>query len=92
MAITDHGPGIPYELHDHIFERFTQLDDAETRMTGGTGLGLSIVRGLTEAMGGGGGGGGGGGFEPTIGGGSTFTVALPQVMQVYDMQAPAASG
>ena len=53
VAITDHGPGIPYELHDHIFERFTQLDDAETRMTGGTGLGLSIVRGLTEAMGGG---------------------------------------
>ena len=38
---------------------------------GGAGLGLSIVRGLTETMG------GRVWFEPTVGGGATFTVALP---------------
>lgn len=72
MSVIDHGPGIPYELHDRIFERFTQAQRHETRAQGGTGLGLSIVRGLTEAMG------GRAWFEPTVGGGATFTVALPR--------------
>lgn len=71
LSVIDHGPGIPYELHDHIFDRFTQVAGHETRSKGGTGLGLSIVRGLTEAMG------GRVWFEPTIGGGATFTVGLP---------------
>ncbi len=71
LSVIDHGPGIPYELHDHIFDRFTQVAGHVTRGKGGTGLGLSIVRGLTEAMG------GRVWFEPTIGGGATFTVGLP---------------
>ena len=71
LSVIDHGPGIPYELHEHIFDRFTQVAGHETRSKGGTGLGLSIVRGLSEAMG------GRVWFEPTIGGGATFTVGLP---------------
>ncbi|MFC2177262.1 ATP-binding protein [Actinomycetota bacterium] len=71
LSVIDHGSGIPYELHDHIFDRFTQVAGHQTRSQGGTGLGLSIVRGLTEAMG------GRVWFEPTIGGGATFTVGLP---------------
>jgi signal transduction histidine kinase len=71
LSVIDHGPGIPYELHEHIFDRFTQVASHATRSKGGTGLGLSIVRGLTEAMG------GRVWFEPTIGGGATFTVGLP---------------
>lgn len=71
ISVVDHGPGIPYEFNDHIFERFTQVGPHETRVTGGTGLGLSIVRGLSEAMG------GRVWYEPTLGGGATFTVALP---------------
>jgi signal transduction histidine kinase len=71
ISVIDHGPGIPYELHEHIFEPFTQVNRHETRGSGGTGLGLSIVRGLSEAMG------GRVWFEPTVGGGATFTVALP---------------
>lgn len=71
ISIIDHGPGIPYDLHDHIFDRFTQIGHSATRAQGGTGLGLSIVRGLTEAMG------GRVWFEPTPGGGATFSVALP---------------
>jgi signal transduction histidine kinase len=71
LSVIDHGPGIPYEHHEHIFDRFTQIERRETRGYGGTGLGLSIVRGLSEAMG------GRTWFEPTVGGGATFTVALP---------------
>jgi len=43
----------------------------ETRSRGGSGLGLSIVRGLAEAMR------GRVWYEPTVGGGATFTVAIP---------------
>jgi len=72
LFVTDHGPGIPYDRREKIFERFTQLQSHETRSRGGIGLGLHIVRGLTEAMG------GTVWFEPTIGGGATFVVRLPR--------------
>ncbi len=71
ISVVDHGPGIPYEQHDRMFDRFTQLQPHATRSKGGAGLGLSIVRGLVEAMG------GRVWFEPTVGGGATFTVAIP---------------
>lgn len=71
VSVIDHGPGIPYEQHDRMFERFTQLQPHATRSKGGAGLGLSIVRGLVEAMN------GRVWFEPTVGGGATFTVAIP---------------
>lgn len=71
MSVIDHGPGIPYQMHDVIFDRFTQLQPHATRSRGGAGLGLSIVRGLAEAMD------GRVWFEPTVDGGATFTVALP---------------
>jgi K+-sensing histidine kinase KdpD len=76
VSVIDHGPGIPYELHEHIFEPFTQVGRHETRHVGGTGLGLSIVRGLSEAMG------GRVWYEPTVGGGATFTIALPMTATV----------
>lgn len=72
LSVVDHGPGIPYEKHDVIFEQFTQLQPHATRSKGGAGLGLSIVKGLAAAMD------GRVWFEPTVGGGATFTVALPQ--------------
>lgn len=71
ISIIDHGPGIAYEQHDVIFERFTQLQPHATRSRGGAGLGLSIVKGLVEAMD------GRVWYEPTPGGGATFTVAIP---------------
>lgn len=71
ISIIDHGPGIAYEQHDAIFERFTQLQPHATRSRGGAGLGLSIVKGLVEAMD------GRVWYEPTPGGGATFTVAIP---------------
>jgi len=73
ICVIDHGPGIPYEQHDRMFDRFTQLQPHATRSKGGAGLGLSIVRGLVEAMA------GRVWYEPTHGGGATFTVAIPAV-------------
>ncbi|HSM44564.1 MAG TPA: ATP-binding protein, partial [Acidimicrobiia bacterium] len=46
IAVVDHGPGIPEHARESIFERFTQLDQSDTRSRGGTGLGLSIVKSL----------------------------------------------
>jgi two-component system phosphate regulon sensor histidine kinase PhoR len=71
LSVLDHGPGISYEQHEVIFERFTQLQPHATRSKGGAGLGLSIVKGLVEAMN------GRVWYEPTLGGGATFTVAIP---------------
>lgn len=52
FIIRDTGIGIPQDMLEHIFERFTQVDSSETRKHGGTGLGLAIAKRLTELMGG----------------------------------------
>jgi PAS domain S-box-containing protein len=48
--VTDSGIGIPKEKHNYIFQRFTQIDDGNSRQQSGTGLGLAIVKGLLELM------------------------------------------
>jgi PAS domain S-box-containing protein len=50
--IHDTGMGIPEELQEKVFERFTQADIALTRNYEGSGLGLSICKGLIELLGG----------------------------------------
>jgi signal transduction histidine kinase len=52
LAVTDDGSGIPASERDRVFERFTRLDDARTRVTGGSGLGLAIAREIVEEHGG----------------------------------------
>jgi len=71
LRVVDHGPGIPLDQRQRIFERFTQIEASQTRSVGGTGLGLSIVRSLAEAMG------GRADVDETAGGGATFVVTLP---------------
>ncbi len=71
IAVVDHGPGIPEGERERAFERFTQVDQSDTRSKGGTGLGLSIVRSLAEVMN------GSVRVEETEGGGATFVVELP---------------
>jgi two-component system phosphate regulon sensor histidine kinase PhoR len=51
VSIRDHGPGVPDELTERIFERFYQVDAARTRGEG-TGLGLAICKHIVEAHGG----------------------------------------
>jgi signal transduction histidine kinase len=52
VRVEDTGPGIAPELFDHLFEPFTQGDNALTREQGGTGLGLAISQRLARLMGG----------------------------------------
>jgi len=52
LSIADHGPGLPGDLTEHIFERFYQIDSGRMRSSSGVGLGLSICRGFVEAHGG----------------------------------------
>ena len=52
VGVVDHGPGVPPEFHDRVFERFAQADSSARRAKGGTGLGLAICRSIVEAHGG----------------------------------------
>jgi two-component system, OmpR family, sensor kinase len=52
LSVQDDGPGLPPDLVDCVFERFTRGDSARTRESGGAGLGLSLVEAITTAHGG----------------------------------------
>ncbi len=71
VDVTDHGPGIPEEFRDRIFEKFSMADASDTRRRGGSGLGLAISKELIERMN------GALTFESTVGVGSTFSFVLP---------------
>lgn len=71
ITVRDHGPGVPMEFRDRIFQRFAQADTSTTREKGGTGLGLSISKAIVEQLR------GHIGFEPATGGGTTFFVEFP---------------
>ncbi|MEZ5416793.1 MAG: ATP-binding protein [Vicinamibacterales bacterium] len=70
LAVADHGPGIPPEDLDRVFERFYRVDKSRGR-PGGTGLGLAIVRHLAELHG------GSVAVANVPGGGARFDVRLP---------------
>jgi two-component system OmpR family sensor kinase len=52
LSVEDDGPGLPPQLADTAFERFTRGDSARTRAAGGVGLGLSLVEAISHAHGG----------------------------------------
>ncbi|WP_254868529.1 PAS domain-containing hybrid sensor histidine kinase/response regulator [Phaeobacter sp. HF9A] len=84
IEVEDTGIGIPNNKLEHIFERFSQADNAISRRFGGTGLGLSISRGLAQAMG------GDISVTSTPGQGSCFTVQLPLELSDEPALAPCA--
>jgi len=72
VAVTDTGPGMPFDVQERLFERFYQADPSRRGGAGrGTGLGLAIAREIVR------------GHAGTIqvksqeGRGSCFTVVLP---------------
>ncbi|MCB0912726.1 MAG: ATP-binding protein, partial [Propionibacteriaceae bacterium] len=54
ISVTDNGPGVPAEIRESVFERFTRADASRVRQAGGssTGLGLAIVSAVVNAHGG----------------------------------------
>jgi len=48
LEVVDHGPGVPDELKERIFEPFERVGDRHP----GVGLGLAVAKGFAEAMGG----------------------------------------
>ncbi len=52
IAITDHGPGIPSEQREHVFEKFATWRPDGYETASGSGLGLFMVRGIVQAHGG----------------------------------------
>lgn len=69
LRVADHGPGIPEDRRDQVFQPFQRLGDTDNDT--GLGLGLALARGFTEGM--------GGTIEvdDTPGGGLTVVVRLP---------------
>ena len=80
FRVSDHGPGIPLDMQESIFEKFRQVDASHTRSHGGTGLGLAICKDLAELIG------------ATValaskpGEGSTFFVDVPLTYREKELQ------
>lgn len=64
IEVRDHGPGVPPELAERIFDPYV------TAKSGGTGLGLALARQTVQMHG------GTIAVEPTPGGGATFVIRL----------------
>lgn len=52
LEVYDHGPGLPEDQFELVFQPFYRTDTARARSKGGTGLGLAIVRQIVEVHGG----------------------------------------
>jgi len=52
IKIRDHGPGIPEEMCESIFEPFVRVGEARDRQRGGYGLGLAIAKSAIHLHGG----------------------------------------
>jgi len=52
VRVDDDGPGIPAELRERLFERFTRGDASRNHAAGSTGLGLAIANAVVHAHGG----------------------------------------
>jgi signal transduction histidine kinase len=68
VSVRDHGPGIPPDAHELIFEKFGRVSGADQP---GAGLGLFIARSIAEAHG------GTLEVESETGQGATFVLRLP---------------
>jgi signal transduction histidine kinase len=69
--VRDTGKGISPSMHDIIFQRFRQEEEATNRIYGGAGLGLPISKGIVGLLG------GRIWVESAIGKGSTFFFQIP---------------
>jgi two-component system OmpR family sensor kinase len=86
VTVIDHGPGIPPDQRERVFERFVQLDQSSTRTHGGTGLGLYLCRRLAQLV----------DMSLTLtetpGGGCTFTLEIDAPKNEGEIAPDASSG
>jgi signal transduction histidine kinase len=75
VSVRDTGPGISAADQAKLFQEFQQADNAISRKKGGTGLGLAISKRIIEMHG------GRIWVESQPGQGSTFTFALPVIVE-----------
>ncbi|MDA8282391.1 MAG: response regulator, partial [Actinomycetota bacterium] len=78
FTVEDHGPGIPADQLERVFERFRQVDSSDSRTKGGTGLGLAICRTIVEQHG------GRIWAESVLGAGTVFSFTLPVVADLEE--------
>ncbi len=80
FSVSDTGIGIPADKLPHVFDRFYQVDDSNTRKAEGTGIGLTLTKELIQLMG------GTIHVKSVLGQGSEFTVRLPVTQKAKIMQ------
>jgi signal transduction histidine kinase len=71
LSIADHGPGIPLEQRDRVWDAYERLNSAAASKRDGLGLGLSVVRDIVLRHE------GWVRVDENIGGGSVFVVGVP---------------
>lgn len=73
LTVEDDGPGVPDDMVEKVFERFSRLQEGRSRDAGGSGLGLALTRRIVESHG------GTIAVEKSGLGGAAFVVELPVV-------------
>lgn len=73
VSVIDHGPGIPEDLREVVFEPFYRVESSRNRNSGGVGIGMTIAREAARRMG------GDLRLEHTPGGGLTAVLDLPRI-------------
>lgn len=81
FQIKDTGIGMMPEQLKKIFNAFAQADSSTTRKYGGTGLGLTITKRFVQMMG------GTVQVKSEVGSGTTFTIRIPQTVQLPSSEA-----
>ena len=82
ISVSDIGIGMDEDQARHCFDKFWQAESTDVRRFGGTGIGLYIVSSLVDAMC------GTITVETSVGQGSTFTVAIPMVLEAPVLAEP----
>ncbi|MFP4148307.1 MAG: ATP-binding protein [Nitriliruptoraceae bacterium] len=85
LIVTDHGPGIPPEQRERVFETFRQGERVPAHNPG-TGIGLSLVAAFAELHG------GTAWVQDAQGGGSAFHVLLPDAAHAREANPAADPG
>ncbi len=82
IEVEDNGIGIQAKHIPHVFDRFYQVDDTNTRRGEGTGIGLALTKELVTLMN------GSVHVASQMGQGTTFTVLLPITTEAAQSTAP----